>query len=141
MVSAISSGKYDLIIVNYANGDMVGHTGVLEAARKAAVAIDQSLNALEKAVKAAGGVMLVTADHGNCEQMHDPENHGPHTQHTMNPVPFIMVNPPGFVKGLQEGRLADVAPTILRLLELPQPGEMTGHSLIEEKHAETAAAE
>ncbi len=141
LVSAISSGKYDLIIVNYANGDMVGHTGVLEAARKAAVAIDQSLDALEKAVKAAGGVMLVTADHGNCEQMHDPENHGPHTQHTMNPVPFIMVNPPDFVTGLQEGRLADVAPTILRLLEMPQPAEMTGQSLIEEKHAETAAAE
>lgn len=141
LVSAISSGKYDLIIVNYANGDMVGHTGDLEAARKAAVAIDQSLNALERAVKAAGGVMLVTADHGNCEQMYDPENNGPHTQHTMNPVPFIMVNPPDYVTALQEGRLADVAPTILRLLDLPQPGEMTGQSLIKEKHAETAAAE
>lgn len=141
LVSAISSGKYDLIIVNYANGDMVGHTGVLDAARKAAITIDQSLNALERAVIDAGGVMLVTADHGNCEQMHDPENHGPHTQHTMNPVPFIMVNPPAYVSGLQEGRLADVAPTILRLMELPQPAEMTGQSLIEEKHAETAAAE
>lgn len=141
LVSAISSGTYDLIIVNYANGDMVGHTGVLEAARKAAVTIDQSLDALEQAVKAAGGVMLVTADHGNCEQMYDPENHGPHTQHTMNPVPFIMVNPPDYVSGLQEGRLADVAPTILRLMELPQPAEMTGQSLIKEKHAETAAAE
>ena len=141
LVEAITSEKYDLIIVNYANGDMVGHTGVLDAARKAAITIDQSLSALENAVTDVGGVMLVTADHGNCEQMHDPENHGPHTQHTMNPVPFIMVNPPDYVGGLQEGRLADVAPTILRLLDLPQPAEMTGHSLIEEKHAETAAAE
>lgn len=141
LVDAISSGGYDLIIVNYANGDMVGHTGVLDAAIKAAVTIDQSLNALEQAVKSAGGVMLVTADHGNCEQMHDPENNGPHTQHTLNPVPFIMVNPPEYVTGLEEGRLADVAPTILRLMELPQPTEMTGSSLIRENVAGTAAAE
>lgn len=141
LVDAISSGDYDLIIVNYANGDMVGHTGILEAAMKAAVTIDQSLNALEQAVKSAGGVMLVTADHGNCEQMTDPENDGPHTQHTLNPVPFIMVNPPKYVTGLEAGRLADVAPTILRLMELPQPAEMTGHCLIKENLAGTAAAE
>lgn len=141
LVDAISSGDYGLIIVNYANGDMVGHTGVLDAAIKAAKTIDQSLAALEKAVKAAGGVMLVTADHGNCDQMWDPENDGPHTQHTLNPVPFIMVNAPDFVTGLEEGRLADVAPTILKLMGLPQPAEMTGHSLIKENLAETAAAE
>lgn len=141
LVEAIGSGEYGLIIVNYANGDMVGHTGVLDAAVKAAETIDQSLTALEKAVTDAGGVMLVTADHGNCDQMWDAENDGPHTQHTLNPVPFIMVNPPEYVTGLEEGRLADVAPTILRLINLPQPSEMTGHSLIKENIAETAAAE
>ncbi len=141
LVDAITGGSFDLIVVNYANGDMVGHTGVLGAAVKAAETIDASLGRLEKAVSAAGGVMLVTADHGNCEQMSDPENDGPHTQHTLNPVPIIMVNPPAYVGGLAEGRLADVAPTLLRLMELPQPDEMTGRCLIKESTAETAAAE
>jgi 2,3-bisphosphoglycerate-independent phosphoglycerate mutase len=141
LVDAITVGTFDLIVVNFANGDMVGHTGVLEAAVKAAETIDASLGRLEKAVADAGGVMLVTADHGNCEQMSDPENNGPHTQHTLNPVPFIMVNPPDYVSGLVEGRLADVAPTMLRLMELPQPDEMTGRCLIKENTAETAAAE
>lgn len=139
LVAAIDSGAFDLIVVNYANGDMVGHTGVLEAAMKAAETLDASLARLEDAVTKAGGVMIVTADHGNCEQMVD----GPdaHTQHTLNPVPFIMVNAPAYVKGLSEGRLADVAPTILRLMELPVPAEMTGRCLIEESGAATAAAE
>lgn len=141
LVDAIKGQTFDLIVVNYANGDMVGHTGDMNAAVKAAETIDASLGRLEKAIKAAGGVMLVTADHGNCEQMTDPENDGPHTQHTLNPVPFIMVNPPAYVSGLVEGRLADVAPTLLRLMELPQPGDMTGRCLIEESTAETAAAE
>ncbi len=141
LVEAITGGRFDLIVVNYANGDMVGHTGDLGAAIKAAEAVDQALGRLDAAVRDAGGVMLVTADHGNCEQMTDPDNGGPHTQHTLNPVPFIMVNAPDYVAGLAEGRLADVAPTILRLMDLPQPGDMTGHSLIEESTAETAAAE
>jgi len=127
--------------VNYANGDMVGHTGILEAAMKAAETIDASLTRLEAAVNETGGVMLVCADHGNCEQMIDPENGGAHTQHTLNLVPFIMVNPPAYVTSLDEGRLSDVAPTILRLLNLPQPVEMTGRSLIKENATATAAAE
>ncbi len=141
LVDAITGGAFDLIIVNYANGDMVGHTGILEAAIKAAETIDASLARLETAVMESGGVMLVCADHGNCEQMIDPENGGAHTQHTLNLVPFIMVNPPAYVTGLDEGRLSDVAPTILRLLDLPKPAEMTGRSLIKENTTATAAAE
>ena len=141
LVDAITGGAFDLIIVNYANGDMVGHTGILEAAMKAAETIDASLIRLEAAVNETGGVMLVCADHGNCEQMIDPENGGAHTQHTLNLVPFIMVNPPAYVTGLDEGRLSDVAPTILRLLNLSQPVEMTGRSLIKENATATAAAE
>ncbi len=141
LVYAITGGQFDLIIVNYANGDMVGHTGDLTAAIKAAEAVDASLARLEKAILDAGGVMLVTADHGNLEQMSDPETGGEHTQHTLNLVPFIMVGAPAYVGGLNEGRLSDVAPTLLRLLELPQPAEMSGRCLIEENTAESAAAE
>jgi len=140
LVDAIASGRFDLIIVNYANGDMVGHTGILNAAIKAAETIDASLARLESAIIDAGGVMVVTADHGNCEQMCEPDG-GAHTQHTLNLVPFIMVNAPSYVHGLSEGRLSDVAPTLLRLLELPQPDEMTGRCLIKENTAESAAAE
>ena len=140
LVAAIEGGTFDLIIVNFANGDMVGHTGILEAAIKAAETIDRTLARLESAVTASGGVMLVTADHGNCEQMQEPDG-GAHTQHTLNLVPFIMVNAPAYVHGLSDGRLSDVAPTLLRLLELPQPAEMTGRCLIKENTAESAAAE
>ena len=140
LVEAITGQTFDLIIVNFANGDMVGHTGVLDAAIKAAETIDGSLARLEKAIHDTGGVMLVTADHGNLEQMREDDG-GVHTQHTLNPVPFVMVNPPAYVSGLHEGRLSDVAPTLLRLLELPQPAEMSGKCLIEEKPAESAAAE
>ena len=140
LVAAIEGGTFDLIIVNFANGDMVGHTGILEAAIKAAETIDRSLSRLESAVVASGGVMLVTADHGNCEQMREPDG-GAHTQHTLNLVPFIMVNAPAYVHGISEGRPSDVAPTLLRLLELPQPAEMTGRCLIKENTAESAAAE
>jgi len=140
LVDAITGKTFDLIIVNFANGDMVGHTGDLDAAIKAAETIDASLARLEKAIKETGGVMLVTADHGNLEQMREPDG-GIHTQHTLNMVPFIMVNAPAYVAGLHEGRLSDVAPTLLRLLELPQPEEMSGNCLIEEKSAESAAAE
>lgn len=141
LVDAITGGTFDLIIVNYANGDMVGHTGDLSAAIKAAEAVDESLARLEKAIIDVGGVMLVTADHGNLEQMSDPDTGSEHTQHTLNVVPFIMVNAPDYVHGLDEGRLSDVAPTLLRLLELPQPSEMSGRCLIEENTAESAAAE
>ena len=138
LCDAIVNGGYDLIIANFANGDMVGHTGVLQAAIEAVEVLDQSLGRLEQAVIEAGGTMLVTADHGNCEQMSDHDG-GAHTAHTLNVVPAILVNPPDWVSGLRGGRLSDVAPTLLRLLDIPQPIEMTGHSLIEESGARAAA--
>ena len=131
LVSVIGEGRFDLIVVNYANGDMVGHTGILEAAVKAAECLDGCLGRLEGAVQDAGGVLLVTADHGNCERMMDTENNHPHTAHTMNLVPVVMANAPGWVKGLGNGRLSDVAPTLLTLMGLSQPEQMTGQSLIE----------
>jgi len=113
---------------------MVGHTGILQAARKAAETLDTSLGRLEKTVTKAGGVLLITADHGNCEQMwdasEDPEQ--PHTAHTTNPVPLLLANAPDWVRGLNDGSLADIAPTLLKLLQLEQPVEMTGHCLLQE---------
>ncbi len=138
LVNAIEAEKFDLIIVNYANGDMVGHTGIFDAAVKAAETVDGCLGRLEDALLKVGGTMLVTADHGNAEQMSDPHTHGPHTAHTLSPVPLILVNPPGFAEGLKEGVLADVSPTLLRLLGLDQPAEMTGQSLISEKQTQNA---
>ena len=110
---------------------MVGHTGVLEAAKKAAEALDKCLGCLETAVIKAGGVLLVTADHGNCEQMIDSLTGEPHTAHTLNLVPIFLIGH-GAAYKLKNGRLADVAPTILDLMNLPIPKEMTGKSLIEE---------
>ncbi|MBC8267381.1 MAG: 2,3-bisphosphoglycerate-independent phosphoglycerate mutase [Rhodospirillaceae bacterium] len=135
LTRAIAGGTFDLIVVNFANGDMVGHTGVLEAAKLAAQTLDHSLGQLEEAVVRAGGVLLITADHGNCEQMWDASEDPaqPHTAHTTNPVPLLMVNPPDWVQGLKDGSLADIAPTLLRLLDLKQPREMTGQSLIREQ--------
>jgi 2,3-bisphosphoglycerate-independent phosphoglycerate mutase len=127
-VEAIRSGKYGLIVLNYANADMVGHTGSLPAAIKAVEAVDAGLGRLAEAVQAVGGSMLVTADHGNCELMRDPATGGPHTAHTTNPVPLFLVG--GGKVALVEGRLADVAPTLLELMGLPQPAEMTGKSLL-----------
>ena len=129
LVAAIEHG-YDLIVVNFANPDMVGHTGVLKAAIAACEAVDAGLGRAVAALKACGGAIIVTADHGNCEQMWDPVTNGPHTAHTVNPVPvIIMGGPPG--KTLREGgRLADLAPTVLDLMGLPQPPEMTGQSLL-----------
>jgi len=141
LVRVVAEGRFDLIVVNYANGDMVGHTGVLAAAIEAAACIDRCLGRLEEAVAAAGGVLIITADHGNCERMVDEAGAEVHTQHTMNRVPVLMVNAPPWVGGLADGRLADVAPTVLRLLGLPQPAEMTGRSLIEETDAGSAAAQ
>jgi 2,3-bisphosphoglycerate-independent phosphoglycerate mutase len=128
LVAAIEKG-YDLIVVNYANPDMVGHTGSLPAAIEACEAVDLGLGRALAALEAKGGAMIVTADHGNCEVMVDPVTGGPHTAHTTNPVPVILVGgPPG--AGLRDGRLSDLAPTLLHLMGLPQPGEMTGKSLI-----------
>ncbi|QUS36112.1 2,3-bisphosphoglycerate-independent phosphoglycerate mutase [Falsirhodobacter algicola] len=128
LVAAIEHG-YDLIVVNFANPDMVGHTGILEAATAACEAVDTGLGRAVDALEAAGGAMLVIADHGNCETMVDPETGGPHTAHTTNLVPAILFGGPDGAR-LRDGRLADVAPTLLALMGLPQPAEMTGESLI-----------
>jgi 2,3-bisphosphoglycerate-independent phosphoglycerate mutase len=141
LTAAIEDGRFDLIIVNYANGDMVGHTGIIDAAVKAAETLDTCLGRLSESVEKAGGVMMITADHGNCEMMIDPETGEPHTAHTINPVPLVMVGAPKWVRRIENGRLADMAPTLLRLLGLPQPAEMTGRSLIVEDGAQIAAAQ
>ena len=127
-VGAINDG-YDLIITNFANPDMVGHTGDLNAAIIACEAVDRGLGKVLDALKSAGGAMIVTADHGNCEMMIDPETGGPHTAHTLNPVPVALVGGPDGAT-LHNGRLADLAPTLLALMGLPLPDEITGHSLI-----------
>jgi 2,3-bisphosphoglycerate-independent phosphoglycerate mutase len=128
-VAAIGSGKYDLIVLNYANPDMVGHTGSLAAAIKAVETVDAGLGRIADAVQKAGGVLLVTADHGNCEMMRDPQTGGPHTAHTTNPVPLLLSGARNRAL-VADGRLADIAPTLLELMELPQPQEMTGRSLL-----------
>lgn len=132
LVEAIESETYDLIVVNYANGDMVGHTGVLEAAVKAAETVDNCLARLEKSLEKVGATMLVTADHGNAEQMMDETTGQPHTAHTLNPVPVVLVNAPEGITGLRTGSLADVAPTLLQLMGLAQPADMSGTSLIKD---------
>jgi len=129
LVEAIESGKYDVLVVNYANGDMVGHTGIFDAAVKAVEALDVCVGRIESAVRAAGGDMLITADHGNCEQMQDYESGQVHTQHTTEHVPLIYVG----TQKLQVrhgGKLSDVAPTILALMNVDAPTEMTGESLL-----------
>jgi 2,3-bisphosphoglycerate-independent phosphoglycerate mutase len=141
LVAAIGSGRFDLIVVNYANGDMVGHTGDLQAAIKAAETVDTCLGRIEAALNEAGGAMLITADHGNAEQMSDPKTGQAHTAHTMNRVPAILVNAPPGTKSLRDGRLADIAPTILALMNLPKPGEMTGQNLLAPAAARRTAAE
>jgi 2,3-bisphosphoglycerate-independent phosphoglycerate mutase len=130
VVDAVASGEFDVIVLNYANADMVGHTGRLDAAIKAVETIDACLGRLSKAVEQAGGTLVITADHGNAEMMHDPETGGPHTAHTLNSVPLVLVNPPTAIPQLEDGRLSDVAPTLLDLLGLPTPAAMTGRSLI-----------
>jgi 2,3-bisphosphoglycerate-independent phosphoglycerate mutase len=133
-VEAIGSGKYDLIVLNYANPDMVGHTGSLKAAIKAVETVDTGLGRIAEAIRRAGGALLVTADHGNCELMRDPETGGPHTAHTTNPVPVALLAG-GEDMTLADGRLADIAPTLLALMGLPQPQEMTGVSLLRQSRS------
>jgi len=128
LVAAIEK-RYDLIVVNYANPDMVGHTGDLDAAIAACEAVDTGLGRALDALRAVGGAMIVTADHGNCEVMVDPETGKPHTAHTTNPVPVILVDGPPNAT-LRSGRLADLAPTLLALMDLDQPPQMTGKSLL-----------
>lgn len=127
-VDAITSGRYDLIVLNFANPDMVGHTGVLSAAIKAVETVDAGLGRIADAIDKAGGALLVTADHGNCELMVDPVTGEPHTAHTTNPVPIMLIG--GDAPALAEGRLGDIAPTLLALMGLSQPAEMTGRSLL-----------
>ena len=130
-VAAIAGGGYDLIVLNFANPDMVGHTGILTAAIKAVEAVDAELGRIAEAMEATGGALLVTADHGNCEVMRDPVTGAPHTAHTVNPVPLMLqARLPGGEATLERGRLADLAPTLLDLMGLPQPLGMTGHSLL-----------
>ena len=128
-VKRIESGKYDVIILNFANCDMVGHTGVFDAAVKAVEAVDECAGRVIDAVLAAGGKVLLTADHGNADQMMEP-NGSPFTAHTTNPVPFVVAGC-GDVKLREGGVLADIAPTMLKLMGLPQPAEMTGTSIVE----------
>ena len=127
-VKAVGSGKYDLIVLNYANPDMVGHTGNFAAAIKAVETVDTGLGRIVAAIGNTDGALLITADHGNCEVMRDPETGDPHTSHTANPVPLLLIG--GGNVGLANGRLADVAPTLLALMGLPKPLEMTGISLL-----------
>lgn len=128
VVAAIQSQRFDFVLINYANPDMVGHTGNLDAAIKACATVDQCLGRLMDTVDAVGGVMLITADHGNAELMRDPTTGGPHTAHTVNPVKLLAFNAPAGQK-LRDGVLGDVAPTVLSLLGIVQPAAMTGQSL------------
>jgi 2,3-bisphosphoglycerate-independent phosphoglycerate mutase len=131
VIKRIQTGRYDLIVLNFANADMVGHTGILTAAVKACEAVDECVGRVIDEIIKHGGDALITADHGNAEQMYDKKNDQPHTAHTTNPVPFIAVSKR--IKRLKDcGILADVAPTILHLMGLDQPPEMSGSSLIEE---------
>ncbi|MCH1782287.1 2,3-bisphosphoglycerate-independent phosphoglycerate mutase [Psychrobacter glaciei] len=129
LVAAIESGKYDVLIVNYANGDMVGHTGIFEAAVQAVEALDVCVGRIESAVRAAGGDMLITADHGNVEQMQDYESGQVHTQHTTEHVPLIYIGEQK-VQVRSGGKLSDIAPTILSLINIDAPEEMTGENLL-----------
>ena len=131
LVQAIGTGQYGSILVNFANPDMVGHTGLLDAAVKAVKVVDECLGRLWQAARKQGMAMCVTADHGNCEMMTDPATGEPHTAHTLNPVPFILADPD--FKGAKlraNGVLADVSPTLLQIMGLPQPREMKGLGLV-----------
>ena len=138
LVETIDAERFDVIVVNYANTDMVGHSGDLGATVKAVETVDRCLGRLAEAVTRAGGALLITADHGNAEMMRDPKTGQPHTAHTTNPVPLVLVNPPAGVGGLKEGKLADIAPTLLSLLGIAPPRSMTGHVLLDRAARVTA---
>ena len=127
VVEAVKSGKYDVIILNFANCDMVGHTGVFEAAKAAVEAVDKCVGRVADAIKEMGGVMLITADHGNADKMLD-EDGTAFTAHTTNPVPFVVVNRECELR--EGGKLCDIAPTMLKIMGIPQPEEMTGESIV-----------
>jgi len=129
VVRAIERNEFDAIIMNYANADMVGHSGKLEAAIKAVEAVDAGLAQIYQALKPRGGVWIITADHGNAETMIDPVTGGPHTYHTTNPVPFILVSDDDQLRLKAGGSLRDIAPTMLSALGQPQPADMTGKDL------------
>jgi 2,3-bisphosphoglycerate-independent phosphoglycerate mutase len=131
LVAAIRARRHDVYVCNFANPDMVGHTGVLEAAITAVETVDTELARVVDACEATGTTLIVTADHGNCEQMWDPETNGPHTAHTTNQVGIVLVEPADrkTTRELRDGALCDVAPTILGLIGIPQPPEMTGRDL------------
>ena len=126
-VDAVAGGRFDLIVVNYANTDMVGHSGNLDAAMAAVAAVDRCLGRLAEAVEETGGALLITADHGNAERMRGPDGTTPHTAHTDGPVPAVLVGTSGVA--LSDGGLSDIAPTVLDLMGLPAPATMTGRSL------------
>ena len=129
VVQAINKGDFDAIIMNFANADMVGHSGKLEAAIKACETVDECLGRIFQALRPRGGAWIITADHGNAETMIDPVTGGPHTYHTTNPVPFILITEDGRTRLQTGGSLRDVAPTLLGVLGVPEPREMTGRDL------------
>jgi 2,3-bisphosphoglycerate-independent phosphoglycerate mutase len=134
VVKAIADKTFDVIIVNFANADMVGHSGKIPPTVKAIAVVDECLGAIRAALKANGGVMIVTADHGNAEQMIDPATGGPHTSHTTNPVPFILLSEDARQYSLRkDGALQDISPTMLGILGIPQPKDMKGHDLREKR--------
>ena len=133
LVDAIKSDKYDVIIVNFANSDMVGHTGIEEAAIKAVETVDKCVGDAVKAIEEVGGQMFICADHGNAEQLKDYQTGAPFTAHTTNPVPFILVNYDEGVTLREGGCLADIVPTLIEMMGMEQPEEMTGKSLLIEK--------
>jgi len=128
-VKALEDGSFDVIVMNFANADMVGHSGKMEPTVRAVEAVDACLARIYQAVRARAGAWIITADHGNAETMIDPVTHGPHTYHTTNPVPFILVTDDGRAKLRTGGALQDIAPTILAVLGETQPKEMTGRDL------------
>jgi 2,3-bisphosphoglycerate-independent phosphoglycerate mutase len=129
LVKAMAEGAHDFILCNFANGDMVGHTGSMPATLAAVEVVDKCLARAMKAAEETGARLLVTADHGNCEMMIDPATGGPHTAHTTSPVPFVVVDPRGATSMRAGGSLRDVGPTVMNLLGLEQPAEMTGQDL------------
>lgn len=133
LVQAIEDKRFDVIVCNFANGDMVGHTGIMDAALKAVAAVDECVGKVAKAIKDVGGVLFITADHGNAEKMVDEITGEPYTAHTVGKVQAVLVNAPKDIIGLKEGKLADVAPTLLELLNIDKPAEMNGHSLLIKK--------